>query len=98
MAVYSITESAARLAAASGGLSNRVEMALLKYAATRYGASPTSVEQAFIRRLAANPAGETNAALPIILAVANVANTAADPTDAELTASIGAVWGFLCGG
>jgi len=97
MAQYTITQASARLAVASQGLLPRVEIGMLKYAATRWGTAINDVEKTYIRRLAGNPTGEANAALPLVLAVSNVADAANDPTDTELTTTITAIWSFLVG-
>lgn len=96
MPQYTATQAGAFLGTSGAGPSNRVQVALLKYAATQYAGATGNVST-YIRRVASNPAGEANAVVPVLLAVINVANAAAEPTDAELNTGIGAIWTFLCG-
>jgi hypothetical protein len=96
MPAYTSTQAGVRLAGANATLVNRVEIALIKYAATQYAGATGNVA-AYIRRLATNPAGEANAVVPLLLSTVVVADTANDPTDAELTTGIAGIWTFLCG-
>jgi hypothetical protein len=103
MALYSVTGAANLLATNSATLSLRVEMALLKYSAVRFAAAPIGNEAAYIRKLAENPAGQSNAVVPLVAALIDVASPGTDqapnlPTDAELIAAIQALWPFLYGG
>jgi len=99
MPAYSITEAAGQITTSATGspsLSTRVQVALIKYAATRLSGA-TGSEAAYIRRIANNPAGEANAVLPLVISNITVATTSAAPTDAELTSGIAGIWSFLTG-
>jgi len=99
MPTYSITEAAGQIATSATGspsLSTRVQVALIKYAATR-SSGATGSEAAYIRRIANNPAGEANAVLPLAISNITVAATSDPPTDGELTSGIASIWSFLIG-
>jgi hypothetical protein len=88
---YTPTQAAALLAASSGDLSLRTEIALLQKCAALY-ATATESDKGQIARIIRNPAGYANQMLPLVMAVANVAAPTATPTDTEITAAINTLW------
>ena len=100
MASYSLTQAAA-LFSAGGDLVVRVQIALVARAAARFE-DAVGAEAAYVRRVAANPAGEANAAVVAVLSAVSVADTGTEstplvPTDVELTAGVVSAWPFLIG-
>jgi hypothetical protein len=105
MATYTATGAANLLMGAEAPLlSQRVTMSLLKYAASIYAAAKAEggASYNYIRQLAANPYGQANAVIPVLVAVMTVASPGTDqapsaPTDAELTTAITNMWSFFSG-
>ena len=98
MATYTPT-GAANLLAAPGNLPERIEIALLQKAAPLVSGALGPV-YAYILRLRNNPVGESNAILPWVLAVCQVAAPGTDtapnaPTDAELATCLNTLWPYL---
>ena len=102
MATYTPTQGATLLQSGSTGaapLVSRVEIALLQKAAAVAGTA-VGAEWAYILRLKTNPAGEANAALPLVLAIVNVATPGVDPAaiaplDSEINAAVNTLWATL---
>ena len=100
MPSYSLTQAAVLLTSSSD-LSTRVQQALVTRAVSR-SAAAVGAEAAYVRRVALNPAGEANAALPAVFAALSVADAGTDaaptsPTDAELAVAVTSAWSFLTG-
>jgi hypothetical protein len=96
--------AAANLLRAPGNLPERVEVALIQYAASRYAADAAvgGTDWSYSRRLATNPIGEANSVVPLLVSLVNVAVPGTEeaptaPVDSELATAVAGLWNFLAG-